>query len=185
MSGFEIVGTSIAITRHLQSYLQKRSPFSYPAEGDFIQADGCLVELNTQLALIHNVILITLAEVIDEDDLVELLRDLNGKTWKSPLIKSKAKGALGDLYQPFWTQSLQLRVCLNGLCEIFDLRVPSPAEGLENPPSPLADHPHTQKREYSTPEIANISAALKEINGQLRQIAGSFHIKPEGSKGLE
>ena len=128
MSGFEIVGTSIAITCHLQSYLQKRSPFSSPDRRDSLQADSCLVELNTELALIHNTTVTTLAEIIDEDDLVELLGDLTGKTWKSPLVESKAKAALSDHYQHFWSQSLQFRVCLNGLCEIFDLRVPDSAE---------------------------------------------------------
>lgn len=87
-----------------------------------------MVELSTQLTLIHNNILNTLANIIDEDDLAKLLGDPDGKQWRNPLIERRAQNGLKDHCEAFCNHNSQLRVCLNALCEIFELPTPNPAE---------------------------------------------------------
>ena len=117
MPEFELVGSSISRICHLQDYFHSHSTFS-EASSDL---DYSLTHLSTQIAVLHNAIVLILSKVIDEDDLIELLKNPTGNHWKSPLIENKAKVGLGQNYGKFFDRMSQLQLHLNVIFEVFKL----------------------------------------------------------------
>lgn len=117
MPEFELIGSSISRIFHLQIYFHNYPTFS-EASSDL---DYSLTHLSTQIALLHNAIVLILTKVTDEDDLVDLLKNPTGNHWKSPLVENKARVGLGQNYGKFFDRMSQLQLHLNVIFEVFKL----------------------------------------------------------------
>lgn len=140
MPQFELIGSSIARICYLQKLLHNLPPFGNTSADidneDCFDLDCHLMELSTQQALLHNAIVLILAEVIDEDDLMELLKHPTGHDWKSPLIENKARVVLGQNYEKFFDRMSQLHVHLNVICEVFNVHTQVSVDVRQRPNQP-------------------------------------------------
>jgi hypothetical protein len=134
MSGFEVTGVVLAIlpliVNQLDNYVQGLETLkSFRTRKYRRDLQRYLDRIKTQRALLLNTLERTLADAIDdENEIIQLINDPTGSSWKDAYIQRSLRMRLGRDYDVFIANMTELSSLLNTLCQKLNINPGSPVE---------------------------------------------------------